>query len=501
MARFCKNCGAQLGDDAQFCKTCGTPAALPQPEQQAGPAQQQYAQPVQPNQQQYVQQAQNQNVPPQPATPQQQYAQQPAPPQQQYAQQPAQPQQQYTPPPVQPAPAPQQQQYVPPAQPQGQYAAPPQQGYPQQGGAAYAAPAPKKGLSKKLIILIAIIAAAVIVGIFVVPNLLNSNADKDFFEIGGDKVPSVKHVLDEKRSISGVSTSKSGGVEKMVIEYKVKEDQAADMKEYAEALMADFDFYSVSNFDFSGTRGKDIQLAKESDKKGFIVIVDIDYNTSGYTLTISRGEGTLNIHSSSSTGDDPTGDDPTGDDPTGDDPKGDDPDPEPNDTPTPPEPVSPPPAANEVEIVVPGLLMISDTVEEAQSKAPKGVTVVKKNSDGSFVYGMSKDTQQKMIDNSKKEGKDIIDSIYSSKIPGLEELRYDGDNFTGAYMIINDAFLADSNGETVVKALIKLGVYMPWPQVWQGMGMKTQVWIAWGDADFNAVGEVISPDFLAQFVK
>ena len=79
MAKFCKNCGMQLEDEAIFCPGCGTKMAAPE--------QQQYA-------------------PPPPPTGQQQYAPPPPPPGQQ----------QYAPPP----PPPGQQQYAPPPPPQGQ---------------------------------------------------------------------------------------------------------------------------------------------------------------------------------------------------------------------------------------------------------------------------------------------------------------------------------------------------------------------------------------------
>ena len=72
--KFCKNCGAQLADEAAFCTNCGTQAEQAAPQQAAPqqPVQQAYAAP----QQQYAA-PQQQYAAPQQAYPQQAYAQQP----------------------------------------------------------------------------------------------------------------------------------------------------------------------------------------------------------------------------------------------------------------------------------------------------------------------------------------------------------------------------------------------------------------------------------------
>ena len=140
MAKFCKNCGAQLDESAGFCPGCGAVIEV-QPAPQA-PPQGGFAPPPPghaPGQAPPPGPAPGQAPPPGPA--QQQYQ---APGQQQYAPPPGQ--QQYAPPP----PAPGQQQYAPPPPPPGQqggYAPPPGQqgGYapPPQGG--YAPPPGQQG--------------------------------------------------------------------------------------------------------------------------------------------------------------------------------------------------------------------------------------------------------------------------------------------------------------------------------------------------------------------
>ena len=270
----CKNCGKESMGNTQVCSGCG--AVLDAQQGQQFPQQgQQFSQ----QGQQFPQQGQ-------------QFPQQG----QQFPQQGQQFPQQGQQFPQQGQQFPQQGQQFPQ---QGQQF--PQQGqqFQQQGmqGPPPGAP-PKKGLSKKLMIIIGAAAAGVI-GIVIALILLlggNSYESKEFFDVVGDEVPSVMYILGEKRKISEVTVYSSKSADKMVIEYSVSENQGDDMEEYAGALVDDFDFIALDEHDFSGKRGSDFQFVKESEEDyGYIVIVTIDFNNSGYTLTIERREGKIKV--------------------------------------------------------------------------------------------------------------------------------------------------------------------------------------------------------------
>ena len=240
MARLCSRCGAQIGDATKFCKTCG--AGI---------------------EQQYNQQPRTWQQPPQYGQPQ--AWQQPP----QYGQQ-------------------QQPQY---GQPYQQYQ---QQGqpYPPQTGAA---PQKKRRIPLALIIIIGLV---VLVGLAVGVILMvtGNTASLDRIKIGKDEVPSVKFVLGEERSVSGVSTSIENGITKKEIKYSVSENQNEEMYTYAVALTSDYGYYRLNDNDFTGMSGYDFQFAKESVEAGYLVIVRIDYDRYGYTITLSRGTGTLNLN-------------------------------------------------------------------------------------------------------------------------------------------------------------------------------------------------------------
>jgi len=140
---------------------------------------------------------------------------------------------------------------------------------------------------------LALIVGAIILVISLVGGSLKKTAEADYYEIGSDTVPSVKFILGEVREVNSVNTSTGSGVTTKAIGYNVSKNQGAEMEEYAMALMGSHGFYSINDFDFSGSTGKGFEFSRESDEKGLIIILTIDYDSKGYTITLARGEGTL----------------------------------------------------------------------------------------------------------------------------------------------------------------------------------------------------------------
>jgi hypothetical protein len=458
MAKYCKNCGQQLDDGALFCAGCGT-----QMEQQAGPAPMpQEAEPAP-----MPQEAE-------PAPMPQEAGPAPMPQEAGPAPMPQEQQAQYAPPPV---PMQEQQaQYAPPPA-QAQYTPAGQPGYPPQGGQAYAAP-PKKGLSKKLLILIIIIAAVavlVVVGIVAAGGATKAAAKKDFFELGPDKVPSVMHVLGETRDISGFSNVKMAGIETIAVIYKVAENQGDDMYTYAQALMNDYSFYNTNPFDFTGSSGGGFAFATNSVEEGYIITLTIDFDESGYTLAITRQEGTLTIYGNEEEEEPEV---PVIEEEEEED-LGD-----------------PGPAGEEIDLIISNILAGGTSVEEAQGFAPDGVKVVSKNPDGSFVYRMTTDTQQALIEGAIQETVDIIESvIYSDLYVGIEEIQWDPDEFSEVVFLVTDEFFEDDNLSFF--AVLAIGYTAPMVQAYMGYGLDSITTIYITDASTGDVIEIIyAPDDL-----
>lgn len=267
-SRFCTECGKPLQGNAKFCASCGQAIIKPpekpqelqeqiklQPQEQEQQAVTQQPQPTEPPQQQtiqYQEQIELEATVVQPMLPMQKQ-----------------------PPQVQPVQYRQQQQYE---------------------------PALKKKKSPVVLIL-AIFGSVFVVGVVTVVLIINAvtgilknTQETDFFEIGGDKIPSVKYILGEKKTVTGVSTSISNGIEEKIITYSVSENQNAEMREYALALIENYGYYHLNDNAFSGSVGRDFQFGANSAQEGYIIIIHIDYDTNGYTLTLTRGKGALTFN-------------------------------------------------------------------------------------------------------------------------------------------------------------------------------------------------------------
>jgi len=269
MAKFCTSCGTQNSDDAGFCAACGHPfepapvaAAAVAPPQSPAP---EPPQPVQPE---------PTSQPLQPAT-------------------------------LQPAVAPQQM-YPPvaPAVPQQPAPAPaPAAPAPVAPAAAPAAPQPapqlpqkkrRVPLAVKIIIPIAVALILVVVGLVLAVTIPLSNAAKaDYYTIGADRIPSVKLALGQIRKVTSTSVSTSGGVTTKVIKYQVSgTSQNKDMSAYMVYLHDKDGFYTLTDIDFSpasATGG----LGRNSKDNGQELLLQIEYDTSGYTITIVKEKGEI----------------------------------------------------------------------------------------------------------------------------------------------------------------------------------------------------------------
>ena len=336
-------------------------------------------------------------------------------------------------------------------------------------------------------------ALVVIVGVVLAIILLGgSGFEKDeYFEIGGDQVPSVMYVLGETRKITSFTQSSSKSSDRIIVEYSVDSNQGDEMEEYAQALMDDFDFISVNGYDFSGKKGSDIQFAAISEEDDeYVVLVSIDYDSKGYTLTISRGEGSISIGPEEPPATEEPPDDPT---PPPDEPK-DDPTPteEPviEDTPEPETPAPPP--AGDIDVTCAGIFL-GKTIEAAQEKVPAGVTVVEMTDAGDFVLRFSADIQQKLVVEAIADLESVMDHVLKNH-PAVSMIMYAPDDYSVLYIVTNDDFKAEANKQISGEALLLFASYGPLVQVYQGKGLNSVTWIGWGDEEWeNIMGELYSP--------
>jgi hypothetical protein len=134
-------------------------------------------------------------------------------------------------------------------------------------------------------------AAALIVVFVVLPNALKTAAAIEYYEIVDDKVPSIKLALGEERKVAGASSSVGNGVHTKTFVYETDGNQGVELAEYAAYLKEKDGFEFITSFDFSTATGTKIQLARNSVKDGYMVVVQLDWTKTGYTVSLMWGEG------------------------------------------------------------------------------------------------------------------------------------------------------------------------------------------------------------------
>ena len=143
----------------------------------------------------------------------------------------------------------------------------------------------------------ALIVAGCIVVFFVIVGIaasfiLNNTAGMDYYKLGNDQITSVKHVVGS-RPVSRMETSTSGGVATMTLIYdESKYDPQQDLNDYFDYLKSNDGFSVTQSYDLNTVPGT-AQLAKPSADDGQVIILDVTYDKSGFSLVFTKGKGTF----------------------------------------------------------------------------------------------------------------------------------------------------------------------------------------------------------------
>jgi len=135
--------------------------------------------------------------------------------------------------------------------------------------------------------------AAAVAGIFGgVMGALNKAAAADYYELGNDQIPSVKLALGEERKITGINSSVNNGVTMKEYTYSVPDkDQGLEMSRYLTYLRGQ-GFLLLTDADFNAPEAW-CKVGRNSVDDGYEIIVQIDYDTKGYTIIVVKEEGKI----------------------------------------------------------------------------------------------------------------------------------------------------------------------------------------------------------------
>ena len=150
--------------------------------------------------------------------------------------------------------------------------------------------------NKKLILVLVGVAVLVIGGIIAgiaglvggVFGLLNKASAADFYDLGGEQIPSVKFVLGEERRITSINNSTANGVITKEYAYTVPGlEQSLDASNYFSYLCGEAGFSPAGSPDFDAPVGSCAAIKRSADGTRNL-LVQIDYNTTGYVVTLVK---------------------------------------------------------------------------------------------------------------------------------------------------------------------------------------------------------------------
>ncbi|MCL2517234.1 MAG: zinc ribbon domain-containing protein [Oscillospiraceae bacterium] len=158
------------------------------------------------------------------------------------------------------------------------------------------APTRKKSKLPIILVIVGVVMVAVIVGVVLLINsvlgILSNTAKADYYEMGKDRIPSVKYVLGEERKVTGVNTSANGKATSREIIYGVPGSERRDeLYQYYRYLVESDGFYNLTDIDFNSENSGVVVVGRNSVESGYEIQMQLKYDTDGYTLTILKQPG------------------------------------------------------------------------------------------------------------------------------------------------------------------------------------------------------------------
>ena len=142
-------------------------------------------------------------------------------------------------------------------------------------------------MKKKLLLIISIV-LIIFTSIFII--FLNKDK-KGYYSIKRDNIKSITSIVGD-RILKNKSTQKNNGTIIKKYEYDNVKDPYTDLSLYISYLKDNSNFVITKNYDLNNKNGK-IQLSRYSNKKNYIIIMDISYTKDTYIIKITRGKGKI----------------------------------------------------------------------------------------------------------------------------------------------------------------------------------------------------------------
>ncbi len=148
-----------------------------------------------------------------------------------------------------------------------------------------------KSLKITFLIIVLLLSVAII-GIGITYIVSGDISDVEEYKVGNDTIKSIKSVI-ERREITSMTSDNKNNITTRIMEYKsvnVKED----LTKYIEYLTNEAGFILTKDVNLENLPSK-IELSKDSEDEGKIIMVELESEDFGYKIMIQKGEKTAEL--------------------------------------------------------------------------------------------------------------------------------------------------------------------------------------------------------------
>lgn len=148
----------------------------------------------------------------------------------------------------------------------------------------------KKSSKIALIVVSCVLVLILSVGMIAYISVKNAS-NRKVYKIGKEEIPSITSIVGERKALS-VERSTVNGVKTKKTEY-ASESVQNDLAQYTLYLREECGFLVTKDYDLTEVPSA-IYLAKKAEEEGYLIMVTIQYDLTGYTVICQEGRGELN---------------------------------------------------------------------------------------------------------------------------------------------------------------------------------------------------------------
>jgi hypothetical protein len=124
-------------------------------------------------------------------------------------------------------------------------------------------------------------------GVKKIGRQLADPGELNYYILDADRVSTIKKVLGRRKKVSG-SEYYDGDTLYASYIYRTSEKPNVDLDTYTQNLLRSEGFVNLKGNDFDHDWGKGLRLGKASKQEGYYILLQIDYDSSGFELNFVR---------------------------------------------------------------------------------------------------------------------------------------------------------------------------------------------------------------------